>query len=58
MNSMGQCDVNMKEILSILAQEWHSLSEEQKQIYRDESSRDKVNDDIRMGLIPPPNNAF
>ncbi len=35
----------MKEMLSIWAQEWHSLNDEQKQYYRDESLRDKVIED-------------
>ena len=34
----GQHDVNMKEMLSVMAQEWHALPEEQKQLYRDESN--------------------
>jgi hypothetical protein len=41
----------MKEILSILAQEWHSLNEEQKQLYRDESIRDKIIEDEKLGIL-------
>lgn len=28
--SCGQYDMNMKEVLHIMAQEWHALTEEQK----------------------------
>lgn len=31
----------MKDILRVAGEEWHKLSEEQKQVYRDESERDK-----------------
>ena len=43
----------MKEILQIVAQEWHRLTEDQKQIYRDESERDKILADQQMGIITP-----
>lgn len=52
MIAAGQTDLNMKEILPIIAQEWHALPEEAKQYFRDESERDKMLDDQRLGLIP------
>lgn len=43
----------MKEILQVTSKEWHALTEDEKQIYRDESERDKILSDQKMGIITP-----
>lgn len=43
----------MKEILQVTSKEWHALSEDEKQVYRDESERDKIMSDQAMGIVTP-----
>eukprot|EP00347_Sterkiella_histriomuscorum_P012779 403367255 len=47
-------DIQMKEILQQVGQEWHRLTEDQKQIYRDQSERDKIIADQQLGIITQP----
>lgn len=35
------------------SREWHSLREEEKQVYRDEAERDKILSDQQMGIVTP-----
>jgi hypothetical protein len=37
----------------VTSREWHSLREEEKQIYRDEAERDKILSDQQMGIVTP-----
>lgn len=46
-------ELNMKEILQWTSREWHSLTEDEKQIYRDEAERDKIASDQSMGIYTP-----
>ena len=43
----------MKEILRVASREWHALREDEKQVYRDESERDKILSDQQMGIVTP-----
>ncbi|CDW88788.1 UNKNOWN [Stylonychia lemnae] len=45
-------EIAMKEILQVVGQEWHRLTEDQKNIYRDESERDKMLADQQLGIPP------
>lgn len=35
-------ELDMKDILRVASREWHALREDEKQVYRDESERDKI----------------
>jgi hypothetical protein len=37
----------------VTSKEWHSLTEEEKQHYRDEAERDKIISDQKLGIVTP-----